>query len=59
MGGYAAFIWPAYGLAFVVMIGLVVQSVGDFRAQRRLAGELDAGRAARPRAPARSTGPDA
>lgn len=54
MGGYAAFIWPAYGLAFVVMIGLVLQSVADFRTQRKLASELEAGRAARPRAPMRN-----
>ena len=24
MGGYAAFIWPAFGLTFVVMAGMVV-----------------------------------
>ncbi len=26
MGGYAGFVWPAYGLAFVVMLGLLIDS---------------------------------
>ncbi len=56
MGGYAGFVWPAYGLALVVMIGVAVQSVADYRAQQRLVRELDAGKTARPRAPARSLG---
>ncbi|MEN6541595.1 heme exporter protein CcmD [Parvibaculum sp.] len=54
MGGYAAFVWPAYGLAVIVMIGLALQSVADFRMQRKLARELEAGRSARPRAPMRN-----
>lgn len=27
MGGYAAFVWPAYGLALVVLFALVVSSM--------------------------------
>jgi heme exporter protein D len=38
MGGYAAFVWPAYGIAAVVLGGLVAQSVLGYRARRR---ELD------------------
>ncbi|MBF0169188.1 MAG: heme exporter protein CcmD [Alphaproteobacteria bacterium] len=26
MGGYAGYVWPVYGLAFVVMLGLFVDS---------------------------------
>ena len=32
MGGYAAFVWPAYGLALVVLGGLAVQSWWRYRA---------------------------
>jgi len=59
MGGYAAFVWPAYGLAAIVMIVLAVQSVADFRTQRKLARELEAGKIARPRAPMRNPGSEA
>lgn len=31
MGGYAAFVWPAYGVAAAVLIGLLVQSLRDLR----------------------------
>ena len=26
MGGYAAYVWPAFGIAAVVLVGLLVQS---------------------------------
>ncbi len=35
MGGYAAFIWPAFGLAAVVMVGFAVQSRRSLRADQR------------------------
>ncbi len=35
MGGYAAFVWPAYGLTLLVLALLVIDSVG--RLKRRLA----------------------
>ncbi|HEY0522719.1 MAG TPA: heme exporter protein CcmD [Stellaceae bacterium] len=38
MGGYAAFVWPAYGVAAIVLGGITVQSVLGYRARRR---ELD------------------
>jgi heme exporter protein D len=38
MGGYAVFVWPAYGLASVVLGGLALGSLMRYRrAQRRLA----------------------
>jgi heme exporter protein D len=35
MGGYAAFVWPAYGLSAIVMIGLVVTAWRTLRARER------------------------
>ena len=35
MGGYAAFVWPAYGLSVVVMLGLVVNAWRILRARER------------------------
>ena len=38
MGGYAGFVWPAYGAAALVMGALLVQSLHRYRkAQRALA----------------------
>ncbi|HZT51931.1 MAG TPA: heme exporter protein CcmD [Stellaceae bacterium] len=39
MGGYARFVWPAYGVAAVVLVGLLVESVIRYRRAQR---ELDA-----------------
>ncbi len=40
MGGYAAYVWPAYGLAVVTLVGIVVTSLGRLRAaERSLAGQ--------------------
>jgi heme exporter protein D len=33
MGGYAAFIWPAFALTAVIMLGLLLQSRRQWRAQ--------------------------
>jgi heme exporter protein D len=46
MGGYAAFVWPAYGLTIVVMAGLVAQSLRRYRRNQRA---LDALQRDRPR----------
>lgn len=38
MGGYAAYVWPAYGAAAAVLVGLLVESLSRLhRAERRLA----------------------
>jgi heme exporter protein D len=34
-GGYAAFVWPAYAIALVVLGGITVQSWRRYRASRR------------------------
>ncbi|PKQ05146.1 MAG: heme exporter protein CcmD [Alphaproteobacteria bacterium HGW-Alphaproteobacteria-12] len=56
MGGYAAFIWPAYGLAFAVIAGLVWQSIADYRAQARLVEKLESVAGGRVRRGARAAG---
>ena len=35
MGGYAVFVWPAYAVAAVALIGLLVQSLRDLRNRER------------------------
>jgi len=35
MGGYAGFVWPAFGLAAVVMAGLLLNVFGGRLAARR------------------------
>jgi heme exporter protein D len=39
MGGYARFVWPAWGLAAIVLGGLLIDSVVTYRRNRR---DLDA-----------------
>ena len=36
MGGYAAYVWPAYGLAMLVVVGLLVLSVRRLRSAERM-----------------------
>jgi heme exporter protein D len=38
MGGYAQFVWPAYGVTFIVMVGILIQSLRSYRSRQR---ELD------------------
>jgi len=47
MGGYAAFVWPAYGIAAAVLAGLVVESVAAYRRARRALARLEAARSPR------------
>jgi heme exporter protein D len=35
MGGYAAFVWPAYAIALVVLGGVTIQSWRRYQASRR------------------------
>ncbi len=41
MGGYAGFVWPAYGVALIAIGGLAVQSVRSLRALRREVAALE------------------
>ena len=40
MGGYGAFIWPAYLVTFIILGGILVQSVVPMRRRERLADVL-------------------
>jgi heme exporter protein D len=46
MGGYAAYVWPAYGLAAIVLAGLWIGSVRSLRAREA---EIEVAEANRPR----------
>jgi heme exporter protein D len=35
MGGYAAFIWPAYGISAVALTGMIWQCIAAWRAARK------------------------
>ncbi|HUC64413.1 MAG TPA: heme exporter protein CcmD [Stellaceae bacterium] len=35
MGGYAAYVWPAYGVTLLVLGGLTLWCVGAYRRRRR------------------------
>ena len=35
MGGYGGYVWPAYGLTAVVMVGFLISSLRGLRMARR------------------------
>lgn len=43
MGGYAGFVWPAYGVAIAVLGGLAVQSWRRYRESARALERLQQG----------------
>jgi heme exporter protein D len=51
MGGYAAYIWPAYGLTAFIMIALLVRSLSSVKRNQKILDTLEAS-GARRRAPA-------
>ena len=46
MGGYAGFVWPAYGVASAVLVGVLLHALFSYRQRRR---ELDRLQTERPR----------
>ncbi len=50
MGGYAAYVWPAYGLAAVILAGVWIASMRSLKARQS---EIEAAEAANPRRDAR------
>ncbi len=42
MGGYGAFVWPAYALSALVMAGFAVASWRELRARERVLRQLEA-----------------
>jgi heme exporter protein D len=55
MGGYAAYVWPAYAVTAVVLIGLLVVTLRDLRSREAMIKTLDAVRPARARRRGRAT----
>ncbi len=55
MGGYAAFVWPCFGLTALVMLGLLATTLRDLRARERRLQQLEAQRPARRRRRAEAT----
>lgn len=49
MGGYAGFIWPAYGLTVVVLVAVLVGTWRGLTARRRTLEQLQAARGGRRR----------
>jgi len=47
MGGYGAFVWPAYGVAAAVMVGLLWTSLRSGKRQRELMDMLTSERRSR------------
>lgn len=41
MGGYAVFIWPSYGLALVLLIGMAIAAHRRMRAAERAVRQID------------------
>lgn len=50
MGGYGAYIWPAYGVATLVMLGLLATSIRASRTNARALAELESSGRTRRRA---------
>ena len=44
MGGYAAYVWPAYGVALVVLLGLGLAARAALKRQERELARLEGGR---------------
>lgn len=40
LGGYGAYVWPAYGIAAVVLIGLLWRTLASLRANEQLVSQL-------------------
>ena len=56
MGGYAAFVWPAFGLTFLVMAIMVATTLRRLRANQRELARLEASGARRTRGQAHTAG---
>ena len=54
MGGYAAFVWPAFAVCAVVMAALAIVSRRALARERRLLETLEAARAARREPPSQA-----
>ena len=58
MGGYAAFVWPAFGVTFLVLAMMVVGTLRRLRATQRELARLESAGARRSRGGAKTAGAD-
>ena len=49
MGGYARFVWPAYGVAVLVLVAMALQTYRAWRRQQGLWSAIEATRPSRRR----------
>ncbi|MCC7272447.1 MAG: heme exporter protein CcmD [Alphaproteobacteria bacterium] len=54
MGGHGAFVWPAYGAAALILVGVLVASLARLRREERTLAALAAGATRRGRAKLRA-----
>ncbi|MGE0714681.1 MAG: heme exporter protein CcmD [Alphaproteobacteria bacterium] len=59
MGGYGGFVWPAYAVAAVVLVGMLAAALVRLRREERTLARLSAGTGRRSRARAAGTPPNA
>lgn len=43
MGGYAAYVWPAYGITFIGLAGAIVLTVRSYIRSKTLLSEIEHG----------------
>ena len=49
MGGYAAYVWPAFAITAIVMIGLLIETLHTLHGRERELAELESVRPGRNR----------
>ena len=59
MGGYAAYIWPAYAVTVAMLAGTLIATLADLRRREATLKALEAARPPRPRAAAAAKPADA
>ncbi|WP_119679850.1 heme exporter protein CcmD [Indioceanicola profundi] len=57
MGGYAVYIWTSYGLAALILVGLLLASIRSLRANEQVLTALEAAQGERRRRRARTAAP--
>ena len=45
MGGYAGFVWPAFLISIIVLAGLVINTLGNYRKQQEILSAVENSRA--------------
>ena len=58
MGGYAAYVWPAYAITVLALAGLLIGALRTLRQAERALAAVDGGRARRRASPASAAAGD-